>query len=76
MEDQSLTIDRKITIFKTLALSKVVYLDSCSQSNDRWTDKVPTNVIQKNRPAKIKHKTLVIDDKEGSSNCAGVNLKK
>ena len=42
---KNVTIERKITIFKTLALSKVVYLDSCSQSNNRWTDKVPTNVI-------------------------------
>ena len=62
----SLNIDKKIMSFKTMALSKVVYLALLTVVPNHIIDeltKIQTNFIWKNTPAKIKHKTLIADHK-------------
>ena len=64
---QSLTIEGKITIFKTLALSKVVCLVLLTVIPNHIIDeliKVQTNLIWKNIVAKIKHKTLILNHEQ------------
>ena len=75
---RSLTIKGKMTIFKTLALSKVLYLSFLTVVPNYIIDeliKIQTNFTWKNTPAKIKHKTLIIDHKQGSAKCADVTFK-
>ena len=75
---QSLTIEGKIIIFRTLALSKVVYLALLTVVPHHITDKltkIQTNFIWKNTHAKIKHKTLILDHKQGGLKCADLHLK-
>ena len=75
---RSLTIEGKITIFKTLTLSKVVYLTLLAVVPNHIIDeliKVQTNFIQKNTLAKIKHKILILDHKQGGLKCADVTFK-
>ena len=75
---QSLAIEGKITIFKTLKLSKVVYLALLTFAPNHITDellKIQTNFILKSSPAKIKHKTLILDHKQGGLKCADVTFE-
>ena len=78
MEDVGPTIERKITIFKTLALPKVVYLALLTVISNHIIDeliKVQINFIWKNTTAKIKHKTLALDHKKDGLKCIDVTLK-
>ena len=64
--------------FKTLALSKVVYLAFFTVVSNQIIDKlikIQTNFIWKNTPAKIKHETLILDQKQGSLTCDDVTFK-
>ena len=64
--------------FKTLALSKVVYLSFFTVVSNQIIDKlikIQTNFIWKNTPAKIKHETLILDQKQGSLTCDDVTFK-
>ena len=75
---QSLTIEEKITIFKTLALSKVVYLELLTVVHNHITDemiKIQNNFIWKNICAKMKHQTLILDHKQRGLKCADVTFK-
>ena len=65
---RSLTIKGKITILKTLALSKDVCLALLTVVRSHIKDElieIQTNFIWKNTPAEIKHKTLILDHKQG-----------
>ena len=62
-----LITEGKITIFKTLALSKFEYLVVLTVVSNHITDeliKIQTNLICKNTPPKIKHETLILDHKQ------------
>ena len=62
-----LITEGKITIFKTLALSKFEYLVVLTVVSNHITDeliKIQTNLICKNTPLKIKHETLILDHKQ------------
>ena len=75
---RSLTIEEKITIFKTLALSRVVYLELLRVVPNHITDemiKIQNNFVWKNICAKMKHQTLILDHKEGGLKCADVTFK-
>ena len=75
---QSLTTEGKITIFKTFPLSKVVYLALLKVVPNHIIDeliKIQTNFIWKSIPAKIKHKILILDHKQGGLKCADVTFK-
>ena len=74
----SLTIEGKITIFKTLALSKVVYLAVLTVVSNHMINeliKIQTNFIWKNTPAKIKYKILILDHKQSCLKCVDVTFK-
>ena len=76
---RSLTIEGKITIFKTFKLLKVAYLALLTVAPNHITDeliKIQTNFILKSTPAKIKHKTLILDNKQGGLKCADVTFEK
>ena len=65
---RSLTLSGKITIFKTLAISKIVYISYLSSvPNDiiSQLDIVHKNFIWGNKRAKIKHSTLINDYGDG-----------
>ena len=75
---QSLTIEGKITIFKTLALSKVVCLVLLTVIPNHIIDeliKVQTNLIWKNTVAKIKHKTLILNHEQSGLKWADLTFK-
>ena len=75
---QSVTTEGKITILKTLALSKVVYLALLTIAPNHMTDKlikIQTNFIWKNFSATNKHKTLILDHKQGGLKCADISFK-
>ena len=58
----SLTIEGKISIFRTLILLKVLYLALLTVTPIHIIDemvKVQTNFIWKNTPVNIKHKSLI-----------------
>ena len=72
---RGLSIERKIIIFKTLALSNVVYLALLTVVPNHIINeliKIQINFIWKNTPAKIKRKTPKIDHKQGGLKCAHV----
>ena len=75
---RSLTIEGKTTIFKTLALLKVVYLALLAVVPNHIIDeliKIQTNFIWENTPAEIKHRTLTLNYKQCSFKCADVTFK-
>ena len=72
------TIERKTAIFKTLALLKVAYLALLTVIPNHIIDeliKVQSKFTWKSTPAKIKHKTLIRDHKQGGLKCTDVTLK-
>ena len=61
-----------------MAPSKVVYLALLTVVPNHITDEltnIQTNFIWKNISAKIKHKTLILDHKQGGLKCAEVTFK-
>ena len=65
---RSLTISGKIVIFKTLAISKIVYISHMSSVPDciiSQLEKIHKDFIWSNKKAKIKHSTLINDYAEG-----------
>ena len=64
-----MTLDEKITVFKSLAISKVIHFLLISKIHNNTIDllyKIQKNVIWQGEMAKIKHSTL----------CNGYGLKK
>ena len=73
-----LIINGKITIFKTLALSKAVYLPVLTVVSNHIIDqlvKVQSNFIWKNTLTKIKHKTLILSHKQFGLKFTNVSFK-
>ena len=69
-----LTIEGKIIIFKSLALSKVVYLALLTMITNHFINEMimtQTNFIWKNTPLEIKHKNLILEHKHYSLKYAG-----
>ena len=75
----SLTIEGKISIFRTLILLKVLYLALLTVTPIHIIDemvKVQTNFIWKNTPVNIKHKSLIWDHNQGGLKYTDITLKK
>ena len=75
---RQLTLSGKITIFKTLAISKIVYITSISTLPNCILvelNKVQKDFIWDNKRAKIKHFTLISDYKDGGLRDIDVDLK-
>lgn len=75
MEDEKFDYERKRNNFKTLALSKVVYLALMTVVPNHFTFeliKIYTNFIWKNTSPNIKRKTLTLEYKHGGLKCADV----
>ena len=70
MKDAKSDYWRKITIFKTLAVSKVVYLVLLTVIPNYKLLKVQIHFIWNKTPEEIKHKTLILDHKQGGLKCA------
>ena len=65
-------------IFKTLAISNVVYLALLRVAPNHIINeliKIQINLIWKNTPGKIKRKTLKTDHKQGGLKCAHVTFE-
>ena len=68
----------RVVIFKTLPLSKVVYLALLTVVPNHIIDKlinIQSNFILKNTPAKIKQKFVILDHKQGGLKCDDVTVK-
>ena len=75
---QSSTNEGKIAIFKALALSKVVCLAFLTVVPNHIIDElitIQTNFIWKTTPTKAKHRTLILDHKQGGLKCADAIFK-
>ena len=75
---RQLTLSGKITIFKTLAISKIVYITSISTLPNCILvelNKIHKDFIWDNKRAKIKHSTLISDYKDGGLRDIDVDLK-
>ena len=65
---RQLTLNGKIVIFKTLAISKIVYISSISSMPDCILNELKSihiNFIWNNKRPKIKHSTLISDISDG-----------
>ena len=65
---RQLTLERRITVFKSSAVSKVMHLllNSKLQNNEiDLSDKIQKNFIWQGKKAKIKHSTLCNDYEKG-----------
>lgn len=80
LEEAKCNYWRKNNVFQTLALSKIVIfhfvIDELIkiQVIDELI-KIQTSFIWKNSYAKIEHKTVILDHKQGGFKCADVTLK-
>ena len=64
----ALTLNGKFVIFKTLAISKIVYISSISSMSDCILNELKSihiNFIWNNKRPKIKHSTLISDISDG-----------
>ena len=65
---RQLTLEGRITVFKSLAVSKVIYLLLITKLHDNTIDlfhKIHKNFIWQGKKAKIKHITLCNDFEKG-----------
>ena len=73
-----LSLESKITIFKSLALSKIVHLallTNVPKSIIEELDEIQKKFLWSNKKCKIKHVTLCNDYKYGGSKNVDINLK-
>ena len=74
---RQLAIEERIVIFKTLAISKIVYLPLLSNTTNiiDELEKVQKKFIWNNSTAKIKQETLRMDYKNGGLKNVDIRMK-
>ena len=75
---RNLSIEGKIVVFKTLAISKLVYLALINVIHNYITDevaKIKKSFIQDDSSPKIKHETLRMEFKTGALNNIDIRFK-
>ena len=75
---RNLSTEGKIVVFKTLAISKLVYLALLNVIHNYITDevaKIKKSFIQDDSSPKIKHETLRMEFKTGALNNTDIRFK-